>query len=303
MGSLSHASMSFTSKVPASPTQKPSRMGGFTFNSQLTLAKFSGLPVKTPSTTTTLSSSLTKWKANNDQNGKVGTAKLKPAIVECVKLINVLHSKATTAGDPELDDDEVALWQPKKKRKKGDGTTDLLTIFKAVDSEDLSKGYTCKICKCMTNVYLFLPNNGDSPISGKQSRANWLNMQNCRLCSMAASTSPLHTHISRMGMGHYNWYQECCIMKDLEMHNWCIPEEELDCLAGKSDSKEQYVCSVLWLWYVFTFSPSPANSLSWASLRLSSQTSGWKMAYQTKSSSLLWKQIRYEQRIVTNCHY
>jgi hypothetical protein len=102
-------SMSFTSKVPASPTQKPSRMGGFTFNSQLTLAKFSGLPVKTPSTTTTLSSSLTKWKANNDQNGKVGTAKLKPAIVECVKLINVLHSKATTAGDPELDDDEVAL--------------------------------------------------------------------------------------------------------------------------------------------------------------------------------------------------
>jgi hypothetical protein len=96
-------------QVPASPTQKPSRMGGFTFNSQLTLAKFSGLPVKTPSTTTTLSSSLTKWKANNDQNGKVGTAKLKPAIVEHVKLINMLHSKATTAGDPELDDDEIAL--------------------------------------------------------------------------------------------------------------------------------------------------------------------------------------------------
>ncbi|KIM81433.1 hypothetical protein PILCRDRAFT_8785 [Piloderma croceum F 1598] len=54
-------------------------------------------------------------KANNNQNGKVGTTKLKLAAVECVKSINALHSKATTVDDPELDDDEVALQQPKKK--------------------------------------------------------------------------------------------------------------------------------------------------------------------------------------------
>jgi hypothetical protein len=56
---------------------------------------------------------------------------LKPAAVERVKSINTLHSKskATTADDPESDDDEHALRQPKKKRKKGDGATDLLTIF------------------------------------------------------------------------------------------------------------------------------------------------------------------------------
>ena len=67
----------------------------------------------------------------------------------------MLHSKATSANDPELDDDKAALWWPKKKWKKGDGATDLLTVFEVVDSEDLTKGYTCKICECVTNVLSF----------------------------------------------------------------------------------------------------------------------------------------------------
>jgi len=50
--SPTQAQKSFPSKVPASPTRKPSRTGGFTFKSQLTPANFSGLPVKTPSATT-----------------------------------------------------------------------------------------------------------------------------------------------------------------------------------------------------------------------------------------------------------
>jgi hypothetical protein len=64
------------------------------------------------------------------------------------------------------------------------------------------------------------------------------------LTVIKGSTSSLHSHISRMDMGNYNRYQECCIAKDIEMHHQCIQEEELDCLPGKSDSKEGYICSV-----------------------------------------------------------
>ena len=63
--------------------------GGDRVSSQLTPANFLDLPVKTPSATTTLSSSSVKQKANNNQNGKVGTA--------------------PKTNDSESDDDEAAL--------------------------------------------------------------------------------------------------------------------------------------------------------------------------------------------------
>jgi len=113
-------------------------------------------------------------------------------------------------------------------------------FFKAVDLEDLSKGFTCEICECMTNVYLFLPNNEDSHIYRDMKQRKLIKYVKLQTV-FKGSTSSLHTHISQMGMG---WYWECCIMKDLEMHDQCIPEEELNHLIGKSDSKEWYICSV-----------------------------------------------------------
>jgi len=58
------------------------------------------------------------------------------------------------------------------------------------------------------------------------------------------NNSTMRTHVSRMGMCHYNIYREKCIEGDIDMHTRCIPEEEEERLAGNPNG--QY-CIILTL--------------------------------------------------------
>jgi hypothetical protein len=57
----------------------------------------------------------------------------------------------------------------------------------------------------MTNVYLILPNNKESPIFRETKQSKPIKYAKLQTVFMG-STSSLRTHISWMGMGHYNWY-------------------------------------------------------------------------------------------------
>ena len=97
----------------------------------------------------------------------------------------------TGADDPESDDDKAALWQLKKKWKKGDGTTDFLRLLiwrtcqKALPVRFVSAWPMCiSSCQIMrTHIFTEI-----------WSRENWLNMWNCRPCSRVAP--PHYTPIS-----------------------------------------------------------------------------------------------------------
>ena len=41
----------------------------------------------------------------------------------------------------------------------------------------------------------------------------------------------LHTHVSWMGMSHYNRYHVKCVHEKIDMDEQCIPPDEVDCLA------------------------------------------------------------------------
>ena len=47
----------------------------------------------------------------------------------------------------EANGDIEMFQQTTKKCKKGDGTADILTVFRIADPKAASKGYICEICK------------------------------------------------------------------------------------------------------------------------------------------------------------
>ena len=55
------------------------------------------------------------------------------------------HSVVTVSSAANSDNEEVDV-QAKKKRKKGDGSADVLTVFKYVDPDNIGEGYECEIC-------------------------------------------------------------------------------------------------------------------------------------------------------------
>lgn len=68
----------------------------------------------------------------------------KPPAITRVKP-NELHR---TASSTSVDDntDDTTSEPSKKKRKRGDGAADILTVFKLVDVDDPSQGYICEPC-------------------------------------------------------------------------------------------------------------------------------------------------------------
>jgi hypothetical protein len=52
---------------------------------------------------------------------------------------------ADTAND-DSDNDRDSQQRTMKKRKKGDGSADILTIFERVNPDDITQGYKCKLC-------------------------------------------------------------------------------------------------------------------------------------------------------------
>jgi hypothetical protein len=51
--------------------------------------------------------------------------------------------------DTELHEakDDGSDVEPPKKRKRGDGVADILTVFRVADTEDGAEGHVCEICK------------------------------------------------------------------------------------------------------------------------------------------------------------
>ena len=43
-------------------------------------------------------------------------------------------------------DDEDADTHTRKKHRRGDGSADVLTVFKLIDPDDVGEGYECLIC-------------------------------------------------------------------------------------------------------------------------------------------------------------
>jgi hypothetical protein len=78
--------------------------------------------------------------------GQVGTnVKSKKTVTPAIARVkqNGLHR---TGSSTSVKDDDTASELVKKKRKRGDGAMDILTIFKLVDDEDPSQGYICEPC-------------------------------------------------------------------------------------------------------------------------------------------------------------
>lgn len=55
------------------------------------------------------------------------------------------------------------------------------------------------------------------------------------------NNTTMRTHVSRMGMDHYDVYREKCIAAEIEMQERCMPQEEIDRLNEKFDSGKQCV--------------------------------------------------------------
>jgi hypothetical protein len=55
------------------------------------------------------------------------------------------HSVTTVSSAANSDDEEADV-QAKKKRKRGDRSADVLTVFKYVDPDNIGEGYECEIC-------------------------------------------------------------------------------------------------------------------------------------------------------------
>ena len=69
---------------------------------------------------------------------------LKPSSIFCTNQSSS-HSVTTVSSAANSDNEEADV-RAKKKRKQGDGSADVLTVFKYVDPDNIGEGYECEIC-------------------------------------------------------------------------------------------------------------------------------------------------------------
>jgi hypothetical protein len=113
----------------------------------LTPANFTDPKRKADSMTTAASNgvnpSTTGAICQNRKDGTVPKAKvkLKPAKKAAIDRICTDTELHEANGNIEV------FQQTKKKRKKGDGAADILTVFRLANPKDASEGYICEVCK------------------------------------------------------------------------------------------------------------------------------------------------------------
>ncbi|KAG1892837.1 uncharacterized protein F5891DRAFT_986394 [Suillus fuscotomentosus] len=142
----------------------PGPRSSITFGAQLTPASFApALKHQADTNNSTKSAICTKSKAisktslsarQNEKdapNAKVAQPP-KPVAFDHVKAMQAQSVALSDAGGETDDnsDDEPR----EKKRKKGEGAADIMTVFKPVDADDLSQGYECEICVTKKNKNL-----------------------------------------------------------------------------------------------------------------------------------------------------
>ncbi|KAG0695465.1 hypothetical protein DFH29DRAFT_1005443 [Suillus ampliporus] len=144
----------------------------------------------------------------------------KPPAITHVKQ-NWLHNTGSSTSVDDETADDPASEPVKKKCKRGDGATDILTIFKLVDDKDPSQGYVCEPCVKLHEANLKKHGKLQTIFKG--------------------NNTTMHTHIQCMGMSHYRRYRKKCVQQDINMDEQCVPQEELDRLEGKATNMQQSI--------------------------------------------------------------
>jgi hypothetical protein len=134
-------------EVPSSPTPAPHKkktIFTFTMKPNLTPANFTNPKrkadsLKTASASTGVNQSTTGSICQNRKDGTVPMAKLKApakkAMIDRICTDTELHEAKDDGSDVELP----------KRCKRGDGAADILTVFRAANTEDGAEGHVCEI--------------------------------------------------------------------------------------------------------------------------------------------------------------
>jgi hypothetical protein len=137
-------------EVPSSPTPAPHKKTIFTFTMKpnLTPANFTNPKrkadsLRTPSATTGVNQSTTGRIRENRKDGTVPKAKPKPKAPAKKVAIDRIHTD-TELHKAKDDGSDVEL---PKRCKRGDRAADILTVFRAADTEDGTEGHVCEICE------------------------------------------------------------------------------------------------------------------------------------------------------------
>ncbi|KAG2047479.1 hypothetical protein BDR06DRAFT_976714 [Suillus hirtellus] len=151
--------------APPSPSPAvPGPRSAITFGAQLTPASFApalkhqaDTNNSTKSAIHTKSKAISKTSSSVCQNGKdASNAKVtqppKPVAFDYVK---AMQGQSVASSDAGGETDDNGDGEPRKKKcKKGKGATDIMTVFRTVDANDLSQGYECEICVTKKNENL-----------------------------------------------------------------------------------------------------------------------------------------------------
>src|SRR5882724_12188808 len=90
-----------------------------------------------------------KGKGSTTMMAKLKPKPVKSTAVGRLKASSILHTNrssshsVTTVSSAANSDEEEADVQAKKKRKRGDRSADILTVFKYVDPDNIGEGYEC----------------------------------------------------------------------------------------------------------------------------------------------------------------
>jgi prophage DNA circulation protein len=107
---------------------------------------------KTTTSKSTESAHGSKGKDGTTTKAIKKTKAVKPVAINRLKASSTLRTNqssslfATAASTVADSDDEDADKPIRKKRRRGDGSADVLTVFELVDPDDAGEGYECQIC-------------------------------------------------------------------------------------------------------------------------------------------------------------
>ncbi|KAG1834972.1 hypothetical protein DFJ58DRAFT_847502 [Suillus subalutaceus] len=170
-----------------------------------------------------MASTRSKGQVGANTKSKKTTTVTKLPVIARVKQNGLHRTGSSTSAEDETADDTASEWTKpvKKKRKRGDGAADILTIFKLINDDDPLQGYICEPCVelCEAN-------------SKKHSKLQTI---------FKGNNTATHTHIQCMGMSHYCQYQEKCVQQNIDMDERCVPQEELDRLEGKAPDTQHSI--------------------------------------------------------------